>query len=99
MRAQETEEFRVRIDPKILKETKRVADNLGTTPGEIVRMLFAQVVKLGGLPFRPSEYPALDEYGVTVTQAEAALIPVSKELDAEFKSGKMVEFKGKLPSP
>jgi len=95
MRAQETEEFRVRIDPHILKETKRVADNIGTTPGEIVRMLFAQIVKLRALPFRPAEFPALEEYGVTLAQAEAALAPVNREMDAEFEAGKMVELKRK----
>jgi addiction module RelB/DinJ family antitoxin len=97
MRAQATEEFRVRIDPKLMRETKQVADEMGTTPGDIVRMLFAQVVKLRALPFRPSAFPALEDYGVTLAQAEASLASATRELEAEFASGKMVEFKGKLP--
>lgn len=97
MNARVTEEFRVRIDPKLLRETKRVAEEMGTTPGDLVRMLFAQVVKLRGLPFRPSSFPALDDYGVSLAQAETALAGATKELEAEFGSGKMVEFKGKLP--
>ncbi len=96
MSAPTTEEFRVRLDPKLLRETKRVAEEIGTTPGDLVRMLFAQVVKLRALPFRPSSFPALDEYGVTLAQAEAALVSATNELEAEFASGKMTEFKGKL---
>jgi antitoxin component of RelBE/YafQ-DinJ toxin-antitoxin module len=96
MSAPATEEFRVRIDPKLLRETKRVAEEIGTTPGDLVRMLFAHVVKLRALPFRPSSFPALEEYGVTLAQAEAALAGATKELEAEFASGKMTEFKGKL---
>jgi antitoxin component of RelBE/YafQ-DinJ toxin-antitoxin module len=97
MSAPTTEEFRVRINPKLLRETKRVAEEIGTTPGDLVRMFFAQVVKLRALPFRPSSFPALEEYGVTLAQAEAALAGATQELEAEFTSGKMSEFKGKLP--
>ena len=97
MSAPTTEEFRVRIHPKLLRETQRVAEEIGTTPGDLVRMLFAQVVKLRALPFRPSSFPALEEYGVNLAQAEAALAAATKELEAEFASGKMTEFKGKLP--
>ena len=97
MSAPRIEEFRVRINPKLLRETKRVAEEIGTTPGDLVRMLFAQVVKLRALPFRPSSFPALEEYGVTLAQAEAALAGATQGLEAEFASGKMSEFKGKLP--
>ncbi len=74
-----------------------MAEEIGTTPGDLVRMFFAQVVKLRALPFRPSSFPALEEYGVTLAQAEAALAGATQELAGEFASGKMSEFKGKLP--
>jgi len=51
MPAQTTEEFRVRIDRALVREAKRVAEEIGTTPGEIVRMLFAQLVKRRAIPF------------------------------------------------
>ena len=51
MSAQNTEEFRVRIDRKLLREAKRVTEEIGTTPGDIVRMLFAQLVKRRAIPF------------------------------------------------
>jgi len=51
MRAQSTEEFRVRIDRALVREAKRVAEEMGTTPGDIVRMLFAQLVKRRAIPF------------------------------------------------
>jgi hypothetical protein len=60
-------------------------------------MFFSQMVNLGGLPFRPSLYPALDDYGVTPEEAQRALAGVSREIDAEIKAGRVVEFKGKLP--
>ncbi len=60
----------MRIDPKLLREAKRVANEIGLTPGDIVRMLFTQLVKLRGLPFRPSEFPALEEYGASMADVE-----------------------------
>ena len=50
MRAQ-TEEFRVRIDRALVRKVTRVAEEIGTTPGDIVRMLFAQLVKRRAIPF------------------------------------------------
>ncbi len=47
----QTEEFRVRIDRALVRKAKRVAEEIGTTPGDIVRMLFAQLVKRRAIPF------------------------------------------------
>jgi addiction module RelB/DinJ family antitoxin len=49
-----TETFRCRVDRKLLAEATRVAEQIGTSPGEIVRMLFTQLVKRRQLPFAPS---------------------------------------------
>jgi len=49
-----TETFRCRVDRKLLAEATRVAEQIGTSPGEIVRMLFMQLVKRRQLPFAPS---------------------------------------------
>jgi len=54
------------------------------------------MVKLGGLPFRPSDFPALDEYGVTLPQAEAAEDAALDEIKAARKAGKLTEFSGAL---
>ncbi len=51
MNAHTTDEFRVRIDRKLMREAKRVAEEIGTTPGDIVRILFAQLVKRRAVPF------------------------------------------------
>jgi len=51
MNVQVTEEFRVRVDPELLREAKRVAEEIGTTPGEMVQILFAQLVKRRAMPF------------------------------------------------
>ena len=92
-----TEQVRYRIDKDLVKQVDKVCRELGISPTQAVAMFFAQVVKVGGLPFRPSLYPALDEYGVSIEEAERALAKVSREIDAEIKTGTVVEFKGKLP--
>jgi antitoxin component of RelBE/YafQ-DinJ toxin-antitoxin module len=51
MSAQSTEEFRVRIDRTLIKQAKLVAEEIGTTPGEVVRLLFHQMVKRRTIPF------------------------------------------------
>ena len=61
-----TEQIRFRIDRRLAKEADGVCREIGITPTAAVSMLFAQMVKLRGLPFRPGEFPALDEYGVTL---------------------------------
>jgi addiction module RelB/DinJ family antitoxin len=56
-----TDIFRVRIDRKLLAQTSRVAEQMGTTPGEIVRLLFTQVVKRRAIPFSVSADPKKDD--------------------------------------
>ena len=41
----------MRVDPKLLKKTQQVTEQMGTSPGELVRMLFTQVVKRRTIPF------------------------------------------------
>jgi addiction module RelB/DinJ family antitoxin len=93
-----TEQVRYRINRSLVKKAERVCGDLGMTPTQAVSMFFAQLVKLGALPFRPSNFPALEEYGATVADAETAEAKARKELDADEKAGRLVTFKGKLPS-
>jgi addiction module RelB/DinJ family antitoxin len=51
----------VRIERKLLAKTSRVAEEMGTTPGEIVRLLFTQVVKRRKIPFSVSAERDSDE--------------------------------------
>ncbi|MGA9777925.1 MAG: type II toxin-antitoxin system RelB/DinJ family antitoxin [Verrucomicrobiia bacterium] len=46
-----TELFRVRIERQLAREAARVAKEIGTTPGEVVRLLFKQMVKRRTIPF------------------------------------------------
>ena len=91
-----TEQVRFRIDRNLIKRAEKVCDNLGMTPTQAVRMFFAQLVKLQALPFRPSEFPALEEYGATLAEAEAAEARMRNELEADRRAGRVVEFIGKL---
>lgn len=50
-----------------------------------------------GLPFKPTEFPVLEEYGATVEDAVRAERDARKELAADKQAGRLVEFKGKLP--
>jgi len=92
-----TEQVRYRINKKLVKQAEKVCEEIGISPSQAVSMFFAQMVKVGGVPFRPSTFPALAEYGVTLADAEAAETEARKELDADDKAGHLVEFKGKLP--
>lgn len=61
-----------------MSEAESVCERLGISPSAAVSLFFAQMVKAGGLPFRLSEFPVLDEYGVTLAadvraKASAAL--------------------------
>ena len=46
-----TEMFRCRVDRTLIRKATRVAQEIGTTPGEVVRLLFAQMVKRRAIPF------------------------------------------------
>lgn len=46
-----TDMFRCRIDRKLIRNVTRVAQEIGTTPGEVVRLLFTQMVKRRTIPF------------------------------------------------
>ncbi len=52
---------------------------------------------LRGLPFRPSEFPVLEDYGATLAEAEAAEDKALAEIQAERKAGKVFEFNGNGP--
>lgn len=92
-----TEQVRYRIDKRLVREAGEVFDALGVPPSTAVAMFFAQVVKQRGLPFRPTEFPALEEYGANLEQAARAEDEARRELDADRKEGRLVEFRGKLP--
>jgi addiction module RelB/DinJ family antitoxin len=49
--SEQTEMFRCRVDRDLIKKANRVAKDIGTTPGEIVRLLFKQLVKRRAIPF------------------------------------------------
>ena len=92
-----TEQVRYRIDKALAKDFAKVCEDLGVSPSQAFSMFAAQTVKLGGLPFRPSSFPAADEYGITKEEMSRAEKVMDKEIEAAKKAGTLVEFKGKLP--
>ena len=90
------EQIRLRVDRKLVSGAAAVCEKIGISTTAAVSMFFAQMVKVGGLPFRPSEFPALDEYGATLDQATAAEDAALDEIKRDRKAGRTVEFKGKL---
>ncbi len=92
-----TEQVRYRISKKLVREAEQVCDEIGLAPSQAVSMFFAQLVKLRGLPFRASEFPALEEYGATLADAEAAEARMIAEIQRDRKAGKVFRFTGKLP--
>ena len=91
-----TEQIRLRIDSELAAEADVVCREIGITPTAAVSMFFAQMVKLRGLPFRPSDFPALDEYGVTLAQATMAEELALAEIASSRKTRKPEVFTGKL---
>ncbi|HEY5043127.1 MAG TPA: type II toxin-antitoxin system RelB/DinJ family antitoxin [Verrucomicrobiae bacterium] len=91
-----TEQIRLRIERSLLREVDEVCREIGVSPSGAVSMFFAQLVKLRGLPFRPSHFPALEEYGATLEQATAAEDAALAEIAADRKAGKLKKFTGKL---
>ncbi len=41
----------MRVDRSLARRARQVAEEIGTSPGEIVRLLFAQLVKRRAIPF------------------------------------------------
>lgn len=91
----ETVQLRYRINRKLKQEAEKVLDNLQCDPGSAISMFYQQVIRSRGLPFRPSEFPALDEYGATPADAEAASRAVIRDF-SKAKPGQVFEFTGKL---
>jgi addiction module RelB/DinJ family antitoxin len=89
-----TKQIRLRIDSKLAEEAKAVCREIGITPTTAVSMFFAQMVKLRGLPFCPSNFPALDDYRATLTQATAAEDSALAEIASSRKAGKLERFTG-----
>lgn len=85
-----------RIKPELAREAAAVCDKLGISPSAAVSLFFAQMVKAGGLPFRPSEFPALADYGVTLVEATKAEDKALAEVRRDRKAGKNKAFTGEL---
>ena len=92
-----TEQVRYRIDKNLVRDAAKVFDVIGVSPSAAVSMFFAQVVHQRGLPFKPSEFPALEEYGATLDDASRSEREASLELATDKKAGRLFEFKGSLP--
>jgi addiction module RelB/DinJ family antitoxin len=46
-----TEVFQCRVDSRLVAKARAVAKEIGTTPGEVVRLMFTQMVKRRAIPF------------------------------------------------
>lgn len=90
------EQIRLRIDGQLVAEAGEVCREIGITPTAAVSMFFAQMVKLRGLPFRPSDFPSLDEYAVTLAQATSAEEAALAEIAASRETGSLEPFTGSL---
>jgi addiction module RelB/DinJ family antitoxin len=90
-------QLRYRVNAGLKKQAEKILENIGCDPANAVAMFYAQIVALGGLPFRPSEFPVLEEYGATIKDADRAEAAVVKEFESDRKADKTIIFTGKLP--
>ena len=91
-----SETVRIRIKPQLARDAAAVCEKIGISPSAAVSLFFAQMVKAGGLPFRPSEFPALEDYGATLAEATAAEDRALAEMSRDRKAGKTKLFTGEL---
>jgi addiction module RelB/DinJ family antitoxin len=56
-----TEMFRCRVEKSLLKSAQEVAQEMGTSTSELVRVFFKALVKQGQLPFTPKADSEEDE--------------------------------------
>jgi addiction module RelB/DinJ family antitoxin len=85
-----------RIDPNLKRDAEAVLREIGMSPRAALEAFYAQIIKLRSLPFTPSQFPVLQEYGATMGQVEAAENEALAELRGELASGTAYVFKGKL---
>jgi addiction module RelB/DinJ family antitoxin len=88
---------RSRIDADLKRKAEAVLEEIGVRPRAALEMFYAQIIKVGGLPFRPSAFPVLEEYGATLEQSRIAEELAIRELDTDRKAGRMKTFTGRLP--
>jgi antitoxin component of RelBE/YafQ-DinJ toxin-antitoxin module len=53
--------FQCRVEKKLVARARKIAKDIGTTPGEVVRLVFAQMVKRRAIPFPLSADSPEDE--------------------------------------
>lgn len=87
---------RSRIDPNLKRDAETVLKEIGMSPRAALEAFYAQIIKLRALPFTPSQFPVLQEYGVTLEQSADAEDDALAELRDEVKAGTAYVFKGKL---
>ena len=87
---------RTRIDGTLKKEAEKILAEIGLKPRTALELFYTQIIKLHGLPFRPSAFPVLDEYGATLEDSAAAEKAVIEEFQKDRKAGKTIMFNGKL---
>jgi addiction module RelB/DinJ family antitoxin len=56
-----TQVFRCRVEKNLLKRAQKIADEMGTSTSELVRIFLTALVKSGQLPFTPRAGTKEDE--------------------------------------
>jgi len=84
------------IDPELKREAEAVLREIGLNPHAALALFYAQIIKLRALPFTPSEFPVLQEYGATVEQAETAEAAAFAELAEDEAAGRLYKFEGRF---
>lgn len=66
-----TELFQARIEKELIDQAREVSEQIGTTPGEIVRIMFKQLVKRRAIPF-PIQADSPEDDVIVRSNAERA---------------------------
>jgi addiction module RelB/DinJ family antitoxin len=71
-----TEMLRVRVERKLRREAEKVCNDMGTASGDVIQMVFRQLVKRRAIPFPIQAETAEDEVTGPV-QRRAAIMDQS----------------------
>ena len=88
---------RARVNARRVRKVTRILDRLGLKPEDVVNLVFAKIEQRQGLPFavgEPEEDYAVQEYGLTPAEMDAAAKRIKRSIARERKAGTLTEFKG-----
>jgi len=88
---------RARVEATRASRVNQILDSIGLTPGDAVKMLYAQIEAMRGIPFAVQQNGyayAMSEYGATREEVDALAARMEKNYRREKKAGTIRRARG-----